>query len=243
MLIEEEQLVKEVRLVHNFSVKPGRADEYMGQWDSEYDVINGQPGCNQWELFQSTTTPERFTLLEHWESRGAFHSYWNIQKVRPVAGLDCIDDASKQTEIYWDQKYYKLNDDRVWVPRDGGPTDEVTGSNGPVRLVINMTAKDSMTGAYAEAWAPHGVEVRQEPGCLQYELFRSSRIPENLALLELWESKDAFETHWRLERDKPSLTKDFSAAPGERRVGTGGLEAYFNVRHYRWDGQNWTPLE
>jgi len=231
----------EVRLVHNFQVFPGKADEYKGFWDSEYDVINGQPGCAQWELFQSTTTPEKFALLEHWESRGAFHSYWKIQKVRPVAGKDCIDYATMRTEIYWDQKYYKLNEERVWVPREGDATDEDGPS--PVRLVINMTAKEGMTEQYAQAWAPHGIEVRPEPGCLQYDLLRSTRIEENLALLELWESKDAFETHWILERDKPSLTREFSAGPGERRVGQGGLEIYYNVKTYTFDGQNWVVQE
>ena len=73
----------EVRLVHNFQVMPGTADEYKGLWDSEYDVINGQPGCEQWELFQSTTTPESFALLEHWQSRGAFHSYWRFRRSVP----------------------------------------------------------------------------------------------------------------------------------------------------------------
>jgi quinol monooxygenase YgiN len=231
----------EVRLVHNFQVMPGTADEYKGLWDGEYDVINGQPGCEQWELFQSTTTPEKFALLEHWESRGAFHSYWKIQKVRPVAGKHCIDDSSMRTEIYWDQKYYKLNDARLWEPRDGGTTDESGPS--PVRLVINMTAKQGMTDQYAAAWAPHGVEVRPEPGCLQYDLFRSTRIPENVALLELWESKDAFDTHWAIERDKPSLTQDFAAGPGERRVGMGGLEIYYDVKTYTFDGNNWLPQE
>ncbi len=233
----------EVRLVHNYSVRPGTESQYAGLWDPEYDVINGQPGCEQWELFQSTTSPDRFALLEHWESKGGFHSYWNIQKVRPVAGADLIVESSKRTEIYWTQKYYKLNEDRVWVPRDGSATDEPEGRSSPVRLVINMTAKEGMTDAYADAWAPHGVEVREEPGCLQYELFRSTRIPENLALLELWESKDAFETHWLLERDKPSLTREFSAAPGERRVGAGGLEAYYDVRTYAWDGKTWALQE
>ena len=233
----------EVRLVHNYKVKPGTGADYIGFWDSEYDVINGQPGCEQWELFQSTTDPDAFALLEHWESRGAFHSYWKIQKVRPVAGKDLIDYSSMRTEIFWDQKYYKLNDDRLWEPRDGGPTDEAEGGRSPVRLVINMTAKEGMTDQYAAAWAPHGVEVRQEPGCLQYDLFRSARIAENVALLELWESKDAFDTHWALERDKPSLTRDFSAAPGERRVGMGGLEIYYDVKTYTFDGTNWVVQE
>jgi quinol monooxygenase YgiN len=232
----------EVRLVHTFQVASGRGDDYIGQWDPEYDVINGQPGCAQWELFQNTGTPESFALLEHWESRGAFHSYWKIQKVRPVAGKDVIDESTKRTEIFWEQKYYKL-EDGVWVPRDGGEAGAVENSNSPVRLVINMTAKSGMTDAFANAWAPHGVEVRQEPGCLQYELYRSARIPENIALLELWESRDAFNAHWALERDKPSLTREFAAAPGERRVGEGGVEIYYDVRTYVWDGENWTPQE
>lgn len=231
----------EVRLVHTYNVHPGQAADYIGLWDSEYDVINGQPGCEQWELFQSTTTPESFALLEHWESRGAFHSYWNIQKVRPVAGKDCIDYSTMRTEIYWEQKYYKL-DNGVWVPRDGGGAVEPAAGS-PVRLVINMTAKEGMTDAYANAWAPHGAEVRTEPGCLQYDLFRSTRIPENVALLELWESKDAFDTHWALERTKPNVTAEFAAGPGERRVGMSGVEIYYDVRTYVYDGKNWVVQE
>ena len=39
-------------------------------------------------------------------------------------------------------------------------------------------------------------EVRKEPGCLQFEYFRSHDLQENLARLELWESTAAWDTHW-----------------------------------------------
>ena len=239
----------EVRLVHNFNVKPGMEEEYKGLWHPEYDVINGQPGCDQWELFQSTRFPENFALLESWESRGAFYSYWNIQKVRPVAGKECIDDPANRkygragSEIYWNRKLYRP-DGTVWKPADGQVSEEeAEGGNNPVRLVINMAAKEGMTDQYAEAWSPHFDEVNEEPGCLQYELFRSTRNEENLCLLELWASRDAFQAHWELEVTRPSLTREFAAGPGERRVGSGGVEIYYKVRPYTWDGQNWTPLE
>lgn len=40
-------------------------------------------------------------------------------------------------------------------------------------------------------------KAREEAGCLQYELFRSTEFPENFALLQLWESEQAFDDHWR----------------------------------------------
>lgn len=59
-------------------------------------------------------------------------------------------------------------------------------------------------------------EARKEPGCLQFEYFRSHDLPENLARLELWESPEAWDEHWR----------KVNAAPG-------GLDAFAdgNIQH------------
>ena len=38
-------------------------------------------------------------------------------------------------------------------------------------------------------------QAQQEPGCLQFEVFRSAMRPEAYALLELWDSKEALAKH------------------------------------------------
>ncbi len=239
----------EVRAVRNFNVKPGTADAFIEEWDPDYDVINGQPGCLQYELFRSTRNPENLAVVEHWETRGAFYSYWKIQSVRPQAGAQYVDSPENRKvgraglEIYWDQKYYRYDRDAgAWLPAEGERTPEEQG-NYPTRLVINMTAKEGMTDAYAEAWSPHYDEVNAEPGCVQYELFRSTRNPENLAMLEHWATRQAFLDHWTLEQTRTSKTRELSAPREERKVGDAGLEIYYKLQYYTWDGKDWQPSE
>ena len=39
--------------------------------------------------------------------------------------------------------------------------------------------------------------VRAEPGCLEFDFFRSTEYPENFAQLELWDSPAAYDRHWQ----------------------------------------------
>lgn len=56
------------------------------------------------------------------------------------------------------------------------------------------------SGDFADEVASSMNEVNQrrqkEPGCIQYELFRSLDDPRKIALHELWESKAAYDEHW-----------------------------------------------
>jgi quinol monooxygenase YgiN len=65
-----------------------------------------------------------------------------------------------------------------------------------VRLLIQFTAEsaDIADKAIDEA-VVRCKRVQQEPGCLQFEVFRSALRPEQYALLEHWESKDALAVH------------------------------------------------
>lgn len=108
-----------------------------------------------------------------------------------------------------------------------------------VRLVINMHALPGQAQSFVDAWAPRWEEVNSEPGCLQYEVFRSTHDPDAIVMLEHWESEDAFLTHWALE-----LTK---TAPEHPRSVSGafldftttalnkGLEIYYEHQYYGYD--------
>src|SRR6266487_914840 len=65
-----------------------------------------------------------------------------------------------------------------------------------VRLVIQFTADSTETADKAIAAAVERCnKASQEPGCLQFEVFRSALQPEKYVLLEHWESKDALAVH------------------------------------------------
>jgi quinol monooxygenase YgiN len=63
-------------------------------------------------------------------------------------------------------------------------------------LIIQFTADsvDLADRAIAEA-AERCKRVQQEPGCLQFDVFRNVLRPEQYALLEHWESPEALAVH------------------------------------------------
>jgi quinol monooxygenase YgiN len=65
-----------------------------------------------------------------------------------------------------------------------------------VRLVINFKAETAEIADKAiEAAVERCKKAQQEPGCLQFEVFRSALHPEHYVLLEHWESQAALDVH------------------------------------------------
>jgi len=65
-----------------------------------------------------------------------------------------------------------------------------------VRLVIQFTAESAEIADKAiESAVERCKRAQQEPGCLQFEVFRSALSPEKYVLLEHWESKEALAVH------------------------------------------------
>jgi quinol monooxygenase YgiN len=82
-----------------------------------------------------------------------------------------------------------------------------------VRLIIQFNADTAELAdkAIQEA-AERCKRVQQEPGCLQFEVFRSALQPEHYVLLEHWESKEALTVHAqgmaaRPPRPNPGITR------------------------------------
>jgi quinol monooxygenase YgiN len=65
-----------------------------------------------------------------------------------------------------------------------------------VRLLIQFTADSVATADSAIAAAVERCkQAQREPGCLQFEVFRSALQPEKYVLLEHWESDSALAVH------------------------------------------------
>jgi quinol monooxygenase YgiN len=83
-----------------------------------------------------------------------------------------------------------------------------------VRLVIQFTADSVEIADKAIAAAVERCKkAQQEPGCLQFEVFRSALQPEHYVLLEHWESQDALAVHASAMAGSPPR-----ATPGISRV-------------------------
>lgn len=62
--------------------------------------------------------------------------------------------------------------------------------------------------------------TREEPGCIQYELFADASAPEKLTMIETWESREALDQHLtsaHFTRIVPAL-KCLMAQPGEMSI-------------------------
>ena len=83
-----------------------------------------------------------------------------------------------------------------------------------VRLVIQFTADSTETADKAiDAAVERCKKSQQEPGCLQFEVFRSALRPEAYTLLEHWESKEALAEHAKGMVNQPPRPN-----PGIKRV-------------------------
>ena len=81
-----------------------------------------------------------------------------------------------------------------------------------VRLVVTFQSKPGMAADFATAMGPQIAATLKEPGCEQYELFRSQSEPDKLVLLERWSSAEDLEVHMGVLRARgPSPTAPFRA--------------------------------
>lgn len=85
-----------------------------------------------------------------------------------------------------------------------------------VRLVVTITAAPGKGSDLAEAFRGRCAEVMQEPGCEQFEVFRSVLNPDKLALLELWQDQAALDAHAKLNAARAPLPDGLRSGAGER---------------------------
>lgn len=78
-----------------------------------------------------------------------------------------------------------------------------------VRLIVTFTARPGTGDEFIRAWADRLPEVHAEPGCEQYELFRSTDRPDTVVLLERWSDLATFDAHSELNRTRSPIGRDF----------------------------------
>jgi quinol monooxygenase YgiN len=88
-----------------------------------------------------------------------------------------------------------------------------------IRVIVTMTAAPGRGEALARFYEARCAEVRREPGCEQYEVFRSAADPERLVLLERWSHQAALDEHAR------AMARRSPPPPGLR-LGAGEREDY-----------------
>ncbi|MSQ31631.1 MAG: antibiotic biosynthesis monooxygenase [Dehalococcoidia bacterium] len=72
----------------------------------------------------------------------------------------------------------------------------------PIRLIVTTTAEKGKGEEHAKRVASNLANVRKEPGCEQYSLFRDVEDSDRFVMVERWKDKAALDTHLNLIRTR-----------------------------------------
>jgi quinol monooxygenase YgiN len=76
------------RIVLSFSALAGKGGELCEAYQPRCREVMQEPGCQQFEVFQSVLDPDRLVLLELWESDDALEAHRVVNASRPVVRPD-----------------------------------------------------------------------------------------------------------------------------------------------------------
>lgn len=72
-----------IRLVVSITAAPGKGAELAQVYRTRCAEVMKEPGCEQFELFQSVVNPDRLALLERWADQAALDAHAKLNSTRP----------------------------------------------------------------------------------------------------------------------------------------------------------------
>ena len=72
-----------IRLVVTITAVPGKGGELAQAYRTRCTEVMKEPGCEQFEVFQSVLDPDRLTLLERWSDQAALDAHARLNSTRP----------------------------------------------------------------------------------------------------------------------------------------------------------------
>ena len=73
-----------VRLVVTITAAPGKGSELAQAYRARCEECMREPGCEQFEVFQSALNPDKLVLLERWSDQAALDTHAKLQATRPA---------------------------------------------------------------------------------------------------------------------------------------------------------------
>jgi quinol monooxygenase YgiN len=81
-----ERLTMAIRLVVTLTTQPGRGADYANAWTTRISETVEEQGCEQYELFRSTTRSDVVVLLERWTTEHDLEAHLTrVRAQSPVA--------------------------------------------------------------------------------------------------------------------------------------------------------------
>jgi quinol monooxygenase YgiN len=72
-----------VRLVVTITAAPGKGSELALAYKARCEECMKEPGCEQFEVFQSVLNPDKVALLELWSDQAALDAHAKLNATRP----------------------------------------------------------------------------------------------------------------------------------------------------------------
>jgi quinol monooxygenase YgiN len=72
-----------IRLVVTINAAPGKGSELAQAYRARCREIMKEPGCEQFEVFQSVLNEDKLVLLERWTDQAALHTHAKLNSTRP----------------------------------------------------------------------------------------------------------------------------------------------------------------
>jgi quinol monooxygenase YgiN len=71
------------RLIVTITAAPGKGSELARLYKDRCADVMKEPGCEQFEVFQSAVNPDKLTLLERWQDQAALDVHAKANATRP----------------------------------------------------------------------------------------------------------------------------------------------------------------
>lgn len=72
-----------LRLIVTISAAPGKGSELAQAYRARCAEVVQEPGCEQFEVFQSVVNPDKLALLERWSDQAALDVHSQANNTRP----------------------------------------------------------------------------------------------------------------------------------------------------------------
>jgi quinol monooxygenase YgiN len=73
-----------IRLIVTITAAPGKGAELAPAYKARCAAAMKEPGCEQFEVFQSTVNPDKLALLERWADQAALDTHARLNSTRPA---------------------------------------------------------------------------------------------------------------------------------------------------------------
>jgi len=71
-----------IRLIVTINAAPGKGSELAQAYKGRCAEVMAEPGCEQFEVFQSVVNPDKLTILERWTDKAALDAHAKINSTR-----------------------------------------------------------------------------------------------------------------------------------------------------------------